>query len=288
MLLAALVLALTPDAHACSPGPAEIVAQAPANGQQGVPVDAVIRLVLDDGYVWSAVAVEVSVDGEPIPGEVSMWTHTKDLTEQTGLLTFTPAEDLPADAEVEVRVDGVGVGPEISVFRTGDARLGSEAPAAPELMWVEATDGEVPRRQQSSCDTDTWRDVYLSGDRAPADPHALGFVVAYRLDRDRAVDLSQPVAVSGPLEEGGAFDLNTTLSWDIDRHLTEECFVVVAYDGAGNASAPSEVMCASEMMMFECGTGLGLFGCSTAPLGAVLGPALLAMLGVGVRRREED
>lgn len=291
MLLAALALALTPDAHACSPGPAAIVAQAPAVGQTDVPVDAVVRLVIGQGYLWDEVDVQVSVDGEPVDGELDVWAHSKDLVEQTGLVTFDPAADLPAGAEVEVRVDGIGDQPELFVFETGDARIGGAGPDAPVPGWAEIWEGQTPRRQQSSCDTDTWRDVYLSVDGAPADAHALSFVVAYRVPADLALEdgelppLDEPVAVSRPIEEGGYVDLNTKLSWDIDHPLTEECFVFVATDGAGHVSAPSEVVCGQEMVHWVCGTGLGFLGCSTLPLGAALGPALLAMLGVGVRRR---
>lgn len=287
MILATLALAFAPEAHACSPAPAAIVAQAPAADQQSVPVDALIRFQIGEGEIQDEVRISVSVDGEPVPGVLRTFDPEENPFKQAPLYAFDPDEDLPSDTRIDVQVDGLGNEATAFSFTTGDARIGDVALPPPALAWIDAWDGEHGDGPISSCEPSQWRDLYMGMEDVPDDPHGLGFVVVYRLGMSADTTAAAPLITHGPVAEGGFLDLYAQLPGEPDRAIEEECFIAVAFDGAGNASETSAIQCAAPMPEWQCGTGLGMFGCSSAPLTAAVGPALLALLGVGARRRED-
>lgn len=286
MMLTALALALTPDALACLPEEPAIVAQAPAHGQQGVPRDALIRFQVSGGEPAEPVEITVTIDGEPVPGTLHTLDPDGDPLTQAPLYTFDPDGDLPEQVEVDVRVDGLGPAPTAFTFQTGVTRIGEGAPQAPRIHSIDAWDGEDTSDERSMCDPTHWRDLYMSIETVEEDIHQLGFVVAYRLGPEGELDEADPLITHGSVS-GGLLDLYAELFGKQERAIEDECFVAVAFDGAGNASEASEVVCARRMPEWRCGTGLGMFGCSSAPLTAALAPAVLALVGAGVRRRED-
>ena len=104
MILATLALAFAPEAHACSPGPAAIVAQAPAADQHSVPVDALIRFQIGEGEIQDEVRISVRVDGDPVPGVLRTFDPGENPFKQAPLYSFDPDEDLPSDTRIDVQV----------------------------------------------------------------------------------------------------------------------------------------------------------------------------------------
>jgi hypothetical protein len=280
MLFLAAALALTPDAHACSPGPADIAAHTPIDGQQDVPVDAVIHMQIGDGYLFDEVVVDVTADGEPVAGSVDGWTRAVDLTVETGLMTFTPDADLPPGAEISVTIHDLNYSGSDLVFGF-DTQSGGSAgpPAAPIIVDLIGVHSDHEGDSWSSCDVEAWRDLDFIIEPGQADDARLSWIEIHRLGVDGA-DAS-PLSVIGPIGGAEARSLSTVISFGVDRDLVDECFVAIQIDAAGVASAPSDPLCViPDGEGLECGTT-----CSSAPLAASLVPGLLGMLGAALRRR---
>jgi hypothetical protein len=279
-MIALLVLLPLPEAQACSPGAAELVAATPADGAVDVPTDAVVALQFGEGYLADTPTVTVRADGAPVDGTLTLFERTADLVRQTAFARFRPDAALPAGAAVEVEVSGHGWddGVETFAFTVGAGPLGGEAPAAPVVEALAVVEEEPEAGMMNSCQTERWRELDLTVRPSAADPQGASWIVLRRvaLSGEEDVDFD----VLGPFSEAAPLTLSTTLSWDIDRDLLDECFVAVQVDAAGRESPASEPACPAPA--WECGSACAT---GTGRPSGLLG--VLLALGAAARRRRD-
>jgi hypothetical protein len=243
MLLMVIGMAFTPDAVACSPDVADVLATAPADGAVDVPLDAMVVLQVGSGFVAMGGDPEfqVWVDDEPSAGTQTGWTRTASPTAETGQLIFSPDSPFPSGASVRVSVSNIGwgSGPFTLSFSTGDA--GTSPVAGVPMVNDVLVHHESVDTPSSSCDSEEWRTVDLSTSPASGTVDPLSWLLVYRVSDGVAEDV--PFDVLGPLVDDSPLRLATVMHDDIDRALTEECYTVAQVDAAGGRVWADEIVC---------------------------------------------
>jgi hypothetical protein len=295
VLFSSAMLAARP-AEACSPASAQIIATSPGDGATAVPTDATIRVFFGDGYAefGSSPEATVMVDGSAVPVTIDAWARATSMVEQQGLLTITPASPLPVGAAVSVEVPHSKSGPVTFNFTIGEGAA-TVAADAPTLVMDRLEHFTIDPNQKSSCDDAAWWEVDWSVSPGTADPDGLSIVEIYKVTPDWDGTLEAPFRIIGPagVDNSEALDSRYRVDLSAGADPTEECFVAVVRDGAGNASPPSAMSCGeADEDTGDPGVDTGdesdedekESGCSAVPLAASVWGVLLA-LGASVSRR---
>ncbi|MDP6935024.1 MAG: hypothetical protein QGG40_19030, partial [Myxococcota bacterium] len=215
-------------AQACSPGLAELLATAPADGQTDIPTDARVRAFFGDGYP-EALDMVVRVDGEVIDGELQEIGQTLDLVERFVNLEFIPTESFPEGSTVQATVLHEQVESTFT-FQVGD-QSGTAVQGIPDLE-IDAMDEFAPRGVQSSCDYSRWRELTATVYPGEPDDHGLSLVHVYRSEAGSDPDFEATPFRTLVLEAGSDEPMDLFAEYPVDEDEARDCFVVVQEDGA--------------------------------------------------------
>ena len=230
-------LTLPAGAAPCPIRDSRIRATVPMDRASDAPADASIG-VWWSNYDPQPEFLSVRVDGQEIDGQAETSLHQESASSWSGLSLFTPREELPLGARVEVQFSApsAGGGDRFS-FRVGKetAPRPIAAPSHLNLIMKEdpqpSADGCHPARRTF------WGSV---GVPAEADPN--DWLVIYRATPDGALDEFFTVigtADMAPLDWKAS-------STELDRDLQAECFTVVQITASGERVSSADATCATD------------------------------------------
>jgi len=296
MLLIALTF-VAPDADACTrlflPHPTHTQ---PADGAAGVPMDAVVRVMLGDNNQSRSDELELTVteDGAPVAGAIEVWQAAEEGYSDYSFVVFTPDALFSPGAEVEVRyldlaladaaaaqgsesadVVEAQLDPYVTTrFVVGDG-LAVRA-TTPELRidWIELGFDHIGF---SSCRDIRDRDMQFAIEAGPE----VALVTLWRTDEDGEPLLRMPALAYSVDDESLDFDA-LLFSWPADVfEARKECFAVSA-SGVNGVAAPLSPPVCYRTRRSACG------GCASASGGGAGGAAVLLLGLLGALRRRES
>jgi len=285
-MLFSILLSLTHPAEACV-APLSVDATFPPSGRMDLAPNAMFQVRLSCQQLLEEPRFIVEQDGEPI--EASVLFHRRMITadSETVVVEIDPVEDLTAGSSVLVSMEYFGMPTNIATFVVGDIPASSEILEIPEIFWISTYDVSYDE-PEGECGLQKEAEVYF--DVSPSDSEELA-IRLYQIDPNLKGSEVFIDILDTPFHT-----VMSPTSWDdmnalIPSEMLQEedlCFAATFMNEAGEESMPSKVQCISDMQFdeFYCGTGMGMFGCSTMqPL--ELGWLAMMMGAVGMFRRRE-
>jgi len=287
-MLFSFVLSLTSPADACV-APASVKSTYPVSGTLDVAPDAHFQLQLGCEPLFEDPTFFVEQDGEVVEATVTFHKRMITADAEAVFVELEPVEELKVGASVVITMEHFGMPSTAAAFVIGEQHAPAEIVEVPEIYWMSTYDVSFEEQEEpeEGCWLQKEGEIVFDVQQPEEDNMAIQI---YQIDPELRGETLYVDMLDAPFHT-----ILSPKSWDDMSALIptevlqadDLCFTATFLNEAGVESKPSEVRCINDMdfEQFECGTGLGMMGCSTMqPLDLGWMAMLMGTLGL-VRRR---